>query len=669
MADDTLDTIIQVEEEEFIQATDEILSEEIALQIANYLKTELDEVASDAGRTAKMQAIDKIRRQRVVQPESSSKDTPWEGASNVCPPLLAQKVNTVTSRINRAFIERSPMFKYTASKGFKEHAKAVTRHVQTMLENSGFIDFYRKLWSMNYDLVSEGTLFLKVPFLMERILFKRQGETGGRETVDRIVKACPDTVKIPFEDFFTRPEWSDIQKAPWIAVRYYKFTHELKRLAQQGYYTNVEQILDNDKAFNSHRETQLGYAGISLSSVQEDTNRMYEIFEVNLFWDTDGDGVEEDLTLHFERESGTILRAEYNDLSRRDYVRIPYLDIPNVIYGLGVGDLVSSLQDEVETLHNMRIDGTHLGMLPFIVAQEGSNFGKNIKIKPGQVVKTTDPRTDFMMHKFPDVSNGALMGESVVKDYADKASGASDMMAGFEPGGSNRIGATGTQYLAEQGYTFLQAVMDNIERGYAEVGMLILYQMVRNSDNLDLSILSEKDQALCQQVYSMNVEDIPLHFKFKVETTPVSMTAEGKKQMAIGLMQVYMTYGDKIMQILSQKANPQIQQFPQLGEALDTYYVSLTKFMDKVIHEFDTEDADAYLPFIKDIEMQLEMMDEARDQELERQTASTAGAVSDVPTGSGMFGSAAGVPAGPMQSTGAPLSEGPEASAGTAGEF
>lgn len=652
MAEQDLDTIIQIEEEAFIQQTEEILTEEQAQEISNYLKTELDEVASDAGRLEKMERIDKIRRQRVAQPENASKDTPWEGASNVCPPLLAQKVNTVCSRINRAFIQRDPMFKFTATKDFKEHAKAITRHVQKLVENPAFIDLYKKLWPMNYDLASEGTLFVKVPFVIERLLFKRQGESGGNETVDRVVKSCPDIVKIPMEDFFTRYEWSDIQTAPWVGVRYYKFTHELKRLAQQGFYTNVEAVLENDQAFNEHREQMLNDAGIEISSVQEDTNRMYEIFEVNLYWDTDGDGVEEDLIIHYERESSTILRVEYNDLSRRDYVRTPYLDIPNVLTGLGVGDLVTSLQDEVETLHNMRIDGTHLGMMPFIVAQEGSNFGKNIQIKPGQVVKTTDPRADFVMHKFPDVSNGALMGESVVKDYADKASGASDMMAGFEPGGSNRIGATGTQFLAEQGYTFLQAVMDNIERGYAEMGMLILYQLVRNSDQVDLSILSEKDQQLCQEVYAMNVEDIPLHFKFKVETTPVSMTGDAKKQMSIGLMQVYMTYGDKIMQIVAQLANPEVQQFPQLSDVLNTYYVSLTKFMDRIIQDFDTEDAEAYLPFIKDIELQLEALDNARTEQVDQQTAGAAGAVSDVPGGSGMFGSTKGTSAAFMSSPG-----------------
>jgi hypothetical protein len=669
MAVDSLDTIIDIEEENFIQESETILDDIQAGLVSNYLKTELDEVASDAGRVEKMQRITKIRRQRVAQPENASKDTPWENASNVSPPLLAQKVNTVTSRINRAFIQRDPLFKFTATKDFKEHAQAVTRHIQKLVENPGFIDMYKKLWPMNYDLTSEGTLFAKVPFVLDRLLFKRQGENGGNETVDRIIKATPDVIKIPFEDFFTRSEWPDLQKAPWVGVRYYKFDHEVRRLAQQGFYTNVEAILQNDQVFNAHREQMLKDAGVEISSVQEDTNRMYEIFEVNLFWDTDGDGVAEDIIVHFERESSTILRVEYNELSRRDYVRIPYLDIPNIIYGLGVGDLVTSLQDEIETLHNMRIDGSHLAMLPFIVAQEGSNFGKNIKIKPGQIVKTTDPKNDFIMHKFPDVSIGALQGESVAKDYADKASGASDMMAGFEPGGSNRIGATGTQFLTEQGNTFLQAVMDNIERGYAEIGMLLLYQLVRNSDQVDLSILSETDQELCRQVYSMNVEDIPLHFKFKVETTPITQTSDGKKQMSIGLMQIYMTYGDKIMQIVSQLSNPQIQQLPQLSDVLNTYYIALTKFMDKIIQDFDTEDAAAYLPFIKDIELQMEAMDAARSEEVDRQSAGVNDAVSNAPGGSGMFGGTKGTAAEFMSSPGGTNGTGDQQSEGSADTF
>lgn len=663
-----LEQILQIEEEDqLIAPSVDILDDDNKVALSNYLKKELDEVATDAGRKVKMYNLDKIRRQRVAQPENASKDSPWEGASNVSPPLLAQKVNTVTSRINRAFIQRDPIFKFTATKEFKSHAQAVTRHVQQLVENSAFIDLYRKLWTMNYDLCSEGTLFVKVPFEIDRLFFKRQGEEGGNETVDRVIKATPDVKKIPFQDFFTRSEWPDIQKAPWVAVRYYKFFHELKRLEQLGKYQDVNLVLENDQQYDQHREKLLNDMGIEITTSQEDPNRIYEIFEVNIFWDTDGDGVEEDIIVHFERETGVILRVEYNDLSRRDYVRMPYLDIPNSIYGLGVGDLLTSLQDEVETLHNMRIDGTHLGMLPFIVAQEGSNFGKAIKLEPGQIVKTTDPRADFIMHKFPDVSMGALQGEAVVKDYADKASGASDMMAGFEPGGSNRIGATGTQFLAEQGYTFLQAVMDNIERGYAEVGMLILYQLVKNSDQLDLSILDESDQELCRQVYSMNVEDIPTNFKFKVETTPVSMSGEAKKQMSIGLMQTYMLYGDKVMQIVAQLSNPQVQQLPQLNDVLNTYYISLTKLMEKVIEEFDTEDTSSYLPFIQDIERQMELIDEARKQELDSTAADVA--VQAGQGGGGMFGSVEEEGAGFMSSAGTPIPGGATAGPGATEQF
>ena len=670
MAQD-LNTIIDIQEEEFIQepSTDIFKTDEIRENLKNYLKTELDETASDNGRTTKMERLDTIRRQRIAQPENSSKDTPWENASNVCPPLMAQKINTVTSRINRAFIQRNPIFKYTATKEFKDHAKAVTNHVQKLIENPAMIDLYKKLWPMNYDLASEGTLIVKVPFELERLLFKRQSEEGGEETVDRIIRATPNIVKIPLEDFLTRPEWSDLQKAPWCAVRYYKYHHELLRLAQQGFYRDIDLIIENDKTFNIHREAKLNDMGIDLSSVSEDTNRIYEIFEVNVQWDTDGDGIAEDIIVHFEKETSTILRAEYNDLSRRDYVRIPYLDIPNVLYGLGVGDLLSSLQDEAETLHNMRIDGTHLGMMPFIVLQEGANFGKNVTLKPGTIVKTADPKNDFTMHKFPDVSTGALQGEAIVKDYADKASGASDMMSGFEPGGSNRIGATGTQFLAEQGYTFLQAVMDNIERGYAEIGMLILYQLVKNSDQLDLTILSDKDQELCAQVYSMNVEDIPLHFKFRVETTPVSMTGEAKKQIAIGLMQTYMLYGDKLIQIVAQLSNPQVQQYPRLQEVLNTYYVSLTKLMDNIIQEFDKENQEDYLPFIKDIELQMEQIDEVRNQQLDQQSAASYGQLPNQQASSGMFGTAEGTGAEFMSSPGGTVVEGTGTGEGTLDQF
>ncbi len=48
-----------------------------------------------------------------------------------------------------------------------------------------------------------GTQFVKVPYELREMRFKRQGPEGSQD-VRKIIKSSPTVYPIPFEDFFTR---------------------------------------------------------------------------------------------------------------------------------------------------------------------------------------------------------------------------------------------------------------------------------------------------------------------------------------------------------------------------------------------------------------------------------------------------------------------------------
>jgi len=251
-------------------SVDIFVSEESKQALVDYLATELDETSSDAGRTIRMQRNTIIKRQRLARPESETKDFPWENASNVSPPLALQKTNSVVTRILNKLTEKDPLIKYEAIPAFKANADAITRFIQTQLESPYGINLYSKLWGIVYDTVSLGTKFIKVPFTVERMKFKRKDGSGAVTDVDRIIKSSPDVVSIPMEDFLTRPHWTDIQKAPWIAVRYYKFKHELEALAAQGFYTNVDAIITETGQYDIHKEDEQRLLGVESSGTGDD---------------------------------------------------------------------------------------------------------------------------------------------------------------------------------------------------------------------------------------------------------------------------------------------------------------------------------------------------------------------------------------------------------------
>lgn len=619
MSDIDLGALASPDEEGFIvePSVDIFNTEENKLKFMDYITTEVDEVASDAGRAVRMTRNDIIKRQRLARPESETKSFPWEKASNVSPPLALQKTNVVTTRILNKMLEKRPLIKYEADKPFEPHAEAVTRFVQKLIESPYGIDLYSKLWNIIYDTVSLGTKFVKVPFTVERMRFNRKAGDGTEDKVDRVIKASPDVISIAMEDFLTRPHWTDINKAPWIGVRYYKFRHELEALASQGYYSNVDQIVTETGALDIHKEDEARLMGVETSGGGDEHNDIFEIYECNVFWDADGDGFAEDIIVHFEKNTKTILRAEFNDLGIRDYKRLPHIDIPGSLYGLGVGDIMISLQDEAEALHNMRNDATQLAILPLVITSESSDFGKQRNIYPGKFIKTPNPKEDIVITKFPNVGPDALQAEQYVQGYADQATGASDALSGGDVGGSNRIGATGTQFLASQSVGYIDAIAGQMDKEIAGIGMLFLYQLVKNSELVDLSILSDADQELVSAVLSLNVEDIPSKFKFQARLSAVADSQSSKQQQALQLFQVYTAYGDKMSQLAAQMANPQMAAVPRVIESMQTYFVGLTNIMTSVLENFDEDNVEDYLPFVKDLEMMLRVQDTQRTMEVE----------------------------------------------------
>ena len=670
MSDIDLGALASPDEEGFIfePSIDIFKDEDTQTALMDYLATEVDEVSSDAGRTVRMARNDIIKRQRLARPEQETKDFPWENASNVSPPLALQKTNQVVTRIINKLKEKNPLIQYEAVAPYKEHAEAITRYIQTLVESPYAINFYAKLWTLVYEAVSLGTEFVKVPWTVERMQFNRKSGDGAEERVDRIIKSSPDVIHIPMEDFLTRPHWTDIQKSPWIGVRYYKFRHELEALSAQGYYSNVDLIITESGKYDIHKEDEKALLGVTSGGEGHERSDIFEIFECNVFWDADGDGIAEDIIVHFEKNTKTILRAEFNTLGIRDYRRIPHIDIPGSLYALGVGDIMIPLQDEVEALHNMRNDATQMGILPLIVTSEASQFGVKQEIYPGKIIRTPVPREDLIVHGFPGVGQDAFRGEQIINQYADDATGASSALSGQDVGGSNRIGATGTQFLAGQSTGYLDSIAQQMETEIAAIGLLFLYQAVKNSDIADLSMLSEADQILVSEVLSLNVEDIPSKFKFRARLSKVTDSQATKQQEALQLFQLYMAYGDKMSMIAAQMANPQMAQVPRVVETMQTYFVGLTNIMDTILINFDADNVKDYLPFVRDLQLALREADQVRGEEVDNREASadrgpTGGAnqlgLQDEQGGGGSTNPAQGVTTSPQPSAQQAPSQGP----------
>lgn len=598
-------------------------SEAQQAEVVSYISAEILDVRDGSERKELEARWQKWRRQRRAKPEQATRNSPWKNAANITPPLTAQKVNTIFAKMIAAFaFKKPPVTVEPSDPSMKEHAEALEHFFKGLVDNRNGLDLPRMFQVIFYEQVSMGTEPVKIPFLVEKWAFKRKDSmTGAVEQVTYTRRQGPAVQPIRLEDFFTRPYWKDVQRAPWIAIRYRYYRHELEQQVAMGAFDKaaVDTVLSMpvqsyDEGITSAQEMR-GVSADSLGKI--DKNQEFEIYECYVFWDIDGDGVSEDIKLWIHPETGALLRSEFNPLAMRDVEVLTYMNDPDVLYGVGVCEMTESLQDEVTTLHNMRLDGTALAMQKVWAARRGLGL-KDEEISPLSVIEMDDPHQDLNVIAFPDVAPSCLNGEMVAREYADKITGANDYMAGFNDkvvGTSATVG--GTMFLAQQANSILNSILQNTEIAISNIYQIILYQCMANKDLLDLSFLPPAEMALLQQVFSTNVEDIPTKFRFKVKATDITKTDESKKQAYLAMTQTYSMYVEKNIQLLGMMQQVGALQNPAvMQDFLLSSFVGSTEFMKKMMEFFDVGNPDEYLPFIDDIRLKLQVTDKQKEQQV-----------------------------------------------------
>lgn len=609
------------------EISDVINDEAVRTAISDYLCAEIKDVRDGNDRKSLEERWKTFRRLRRARVEQPTRTAPWHNAANLMPPLTAQKVNTIYAKLIAAFMAKKPPVQVTAlNPDDSDKARSLERMFEGFANSKNGLNMPKNQQNIFYEQASMGTNFVKVPFLTEKWAFKRVG-AGGTEQVTYVRHQGPAVQSIRLEDFFTRPYWKDIQRAPWIAIRNKYYRHELLQQGAMGIFNPevIERILDrNMTEYDDNQLASLTDAKVNVSELgKEDANKEYEIYECYVFWDVDNDGIPEDVKFWVEVESGEILRTEYNPLSIRDIEPFIYQDDPDVLYGVGICEMTESLQAEVTSLHNMRIDGTQLSMLTMFLARRGTGVADE-ELSPFKVLEMDDPQADMKQLSFQDPSNSCLQGEYVAREYADKVTGASDYMAGFNDS-TVKSGATlgGTTYLAQQANTILNSILQNAEASMTNLYTIVFYQCVANADKLDLSFLNAEDQANVREILSMSVEDIPTMFRFAVKATELDKTDEARKQSYLAGSQLYAQYGQQMFQlqqtIVAAQTNAQVAPMLPLAQKL---YVGATKFMENMFEFFDVGDPSSYLPYVDDMELELKMQDMAKKQAVQAQKES-----------------------------------------------
>lgn len=633
--------------------SDIFTSDDQRQQFLAWVSAEIRDVRDGGERAERAKLWQTYRRIRRAKKAQSVRNTPWIRSSAIESTLAAQKVNALYAKEVAAFAVKKPPVRVTSARGDTTgKAKSLENFFKHVGENRYGMNMPVVQNALFYDQVSLGFAVAKVPFQIDQWSFKRKNADSGAEDVTYIRHRGPAVVPIRAEDFFTRPYWKDIQRAPWIATKWTLYGHELRqKVALQFFDEKAVDVLDVQSKLDEARESSLKDAALNAQSFgSADENAQYEIYEVNAFFDVDGDGFAEDVIAWIEPDKQILLRSEFNPLSIRDIEFIPYIDDPETLYAVGVCDLVADLQEEHTSLKRMRLDGTQLAMLKIFVSRTGCGISPNEEFSPFKHIQVDDPQQDLRTIDFPDISQSCIMAEELCKQEADRVTGANDYMTGFNDktvGTSATVG--GTMFLAQQGNSILNSILTRAEQSIGNIYMIALYQCMANAEQVDLSFLSDEDQTNMRDILAMRVEDIPTMFHFKVQTTDITQTNEAQKQNVLGAAQLYAMYGQQILQLMGQAATPELQ--AMMPEVATKLVIGATELLENALDKMAIPNPESMLPFTDHLKVQLDATDKVRGE----QVRAMRGALSEnEPGGSARpVGSGAGSPSGDIASGGA----------------
>ena len=248
----------------------------------------------------------------------------------------------------------------------------------------------------------------------------------------------------------------NIQRLPFIQHRQYLFESDLRRMVAAGrlYADRVDELINQVQGIG---ETSLDSAEVQMQrrelegtesqAATDVRNLQYEIIEDYRCYDLDGDGLDEEIVVWISRNlPDKILGYDYLDNmcahSLRPWVVGRYLALPGMFYGPSFAEIIRGVQEEINTMHNQRVDfGTLTNAPRFFYRASSTTIPGAIRTRPGDGVPVDDPQRDIFIPNWNGSPAFGQAEEALLYQYFERLTGLADLVLGRQP---NRVGATRT---------------------------------------------------------------------------------------------------------------------------------------------------------------------------------------------------------------------------------
>jgi len=540
---------------------------------------------------------------RQYRGKKKPKSYPHEGCSNLAIPLTRWLTDTVLVRVVDAIFSQ---VKVWVLRALEPEWVDVVPELEDGLDwwQKWIANFRKTIFSPLLQCMKTGTGVIKLDYERRKRTIVRRATPEEirskqikkyRASNGELLVKVPQTVydgpvlkAINRKDFVISSDARTIQDAFLVGfkTRLPKPVVEMRKRTK--FYTLTADELDTLLIGDELDETEVKRIEDANKEYQEEQD-MVEIWELWLRYDVDGDGEPDDIVVTYNQRTGIILRAIYNPFfyGFRPFKELVFNPVEYSFDGEGLCQILEHLQEEIDTVHNQRIDRMNIINAPPMKRRAGS-LCKNIEyVKPGQIVDM-DEMDDLEEFGLSEVYPSTWQEEALINQYAQQAVGVTQHVMGQST--AERPVARDTLALIQEANKKFKFGIDNIRQDIEEIGIMVLEMFAQFSPTL--SYKTEEEGGFDTKAVSFPAGYIRDGVKVDLMASSEVLNTEVRREIDLTLYQLLKDYSTSVAGALNM--------FPMVNPALQLFIIEdlviSSTIMRRIVKDFGNVDAEHLVP-------------------------------------------------------------------------
>ena len=587
------------------------------LILRDKLSTDISTWLEDAIRSQSELISDLSKWNRQYQGKKDAKTFPYPGAANVAIPVTRSRVDAILVRIFERVFGQMRIFIIKAKEAdFADMAYSLEEGLDWWAK--GIAKLKQKLRSPLLQAIKTGTGIVKL--VWKRIPRTTYINTEGDKPPEKKVITeydGPDVEGIKREDFIISSDATSIEDAFLVGHRIYLRRPEIeKRVKLEIYEPNTLERLSPED-YDTTKKERSEATGVIL---EDGIHKPYILHDLWFEYDVDGDGLPDSINITFHKATGTIIRAIYNPFfnSFRPFIAFKPYPREYVFDGEGGCEILESLQEEIDSIHNQRLDRMTQINNPYIFAKAGLNLPDYTRA-PGKIIEVEEDISESSLRIEPthDVYPSTFNEEAMLHKAADEAMGVSPEVMGM-PTSERPVYREAMARLGEANKKFMYLSDNVLDDGMAVLGRKVLEMIAQYAPEYKYYVDDQKSTGAGQN-YKMKTIEFPLDYLWDSVTIELAAAKEIMNQTTRREVNTEM-YG--MLSDAGQKLIGMAQAITsgQLPTALAPYVMRWAKvaekLLERIMRDFNQPDAEALVVKMDEQEIQQAVQEMQQKQQM-----------------------------------------------------